>query len=63
MNIRFGRLHYFQFVITVSTTRTILDGYVNKSDRMCTDLRAYGDRFKSSGQLSMPYVPVTLARV
>ena len=41
----------------------ILDGYVNKSDRMCTDLRAYGDRFKSSGQLSMPYVPVTLARV
>jgi len=35
----------------------ILDGYVNKSDRMCTDLRAYGDRFKSSGRLSMPYVP------
>ena len=57
MNIKFGRLRYFQFVITVSTTRTILDGYVNKADRMCTDLRAYGDRFKSSGRLSMTYVP------
>jgi hypothetical protein len=35
----------------------ILDGYANKSDRMCTGLCAYGERFKSSGRFSMPYIP------